>query len=77
MKKDEIKAGDIVELVSGGPPMTVAEVNVNLVGDCEIVCHWFFGKMEKGSFTPELLKPGTAKTLDELRAFGGAAPVSQ
>jgi uncharacterized protein YodC (DUF2158 family) len=71
MKKDDIKVGDVVELISGGPPMTVAEVNVNLVGDCEIVCRWFFGRMEKGSFTPDLLKPGKARPLEDLKAFGG------
>jgi uncharacterized protein YodC (DUF2158 family) len=71
MKKDDIKVGGVVELISGGPPMTVAEINVNLVGDCEVVCRWWFGKMEKESFTPDLLKPGKARSLDELRPFGG------
>ncbi|MFZ1110437.1 MAG: DUF2158 domain-containing protein [Rhodomicrobium sp.] len=75
MKKDDIKVGDVVELISGGPPMTVAEVNVNLVGDCEVVCRWFFGRMEKGSFAPDVLKPGKARPLDELRAVAaGPAP---
>jgi uncharacterized protein YodC (DUF2158 family) len=69
MKKDDIKVGDIVELLSGGPPMTVAEVNINFVGDCEIVCRWFFGKMHKESFAPELLKPSEAKTFDQLKSF--------
>jgi uncharacterized protein YodC (DUF2158 family) len=74
MKKDDIKVGDVVELISGGPPMTVAEVNVNMVGDCEIVCRWFFGQMEKGSFSPDLLKPGTARPLEELRSMAGPPP---
>lgn len=74
MKKDDIKVGDVVELISGGPPMTVAEINVNLVGDCEVVCRWFFGQMEKGSFSPDLLKPGNARPLEELRSIGGLAP---
>jgi uncharacterized protein YodC (DUF2158 family) len=76
MKKDDIKVGDVVELISGGPPMTVAEVNVNLVGDCEIVCRWWCGKTEKESFSPDVLKPGKARSYEELRPFGGpAAPV--
>ncbi len=77
MKKDDLKVGDIVELMSGGPPMTVAEINVNLVGDCEVVCCWFFGKIEKASFAPELLKPSEARTLDELRAVAAPAPQAQ
>ena len=67
----EFKVGDVVELKSGGPPMTVAEVNINLVGYCEIKCRWWFGQMEEGSFTPKLLKPGQPRTFEELKPFGG------
>ena len=74
MSDQEFKpqVGDIVELKSGGPPMTVAEVNVNLLGQTEIKCVWFFGWMVKGSFSPKLLKPGKARPLEELRSMGGA-----
>ena len=73
MSDQEFKpqVGDIVELKSGGPPMTVAEVNVNLLGQTEIKCVWFFGTMEKGAFSPKLLKPGEARPLEELRSMSG------
>ena len=70
----EFKVGDIVELKSGGPPMTVAEVNINLVGYCEIKCRWWFGQMEEASFTPKLLKPGQPRAFEELKPVGGGPP---
>ena len=65
------KVGDIVELKSGGPPMTVADVSVNLLGHTEVKCQWFFGTMETGFFDPRLLKPGQARPLEELRSMSG------
>jgi len=38
----EFKKGDVVELVSGGPDMTVT-----FVGDSEITVHWFGNHNEK------------------------------
>ena len=47
------KAGDVVQLKSGGPLMTVSEADGNVVQ-----CRWFNGTEEKASsYTPELLKP--------------------
>jgi len=73
MSDQEFKpqVGDIVELKSGGPPMTVAEVNVNLLGKIEITCRWWTGQMETGSFGPKVLKPSKALTFFELKQFGG------
>lgn len=49
--------GDIVVLVSGGPPMTVA----GFWGDGTAMCHWFdHGELKEASFRPESL------TLAEL-----------
>jgi uncharacterized protein YodC (DUF2158 family) len=47
---DEIKAGDVVELKSGGPRMTVAKVE-NWNGVMRATCHWFEGdKPQQGYF---------------------------
>ena len=47
------KAGDVVQLKSGGPLMTVGEVDGESVH-----CRWFNGSEEKASsFPAELLKP--------------------
>jgi uncharacterized protein YodC (DUF2158 family) len=61
------KVGEIVELKSGGPPMTIVEVNTNLLGDCEIKCQWFFVKMESGSFTPDVLARSKPRNFEELK----------
>lgn len=59
--------GDVVQLKSGGPPMTVAEVSTNLTGYCEIKCQWFLGKMETATFAPDVLVPSQAKKFEELK----------
>jgi uncharacterized protein YodC (DUF2158 family) len=74
MGEVEFKVGDIVELKSGGPPMTVVEVNTNLAGECEVKCKWWYGKIETESFSPDLLKPGKGKTFEELRPFSVPSP---
>ncbi len=51
---DTFEIGEIVQLKSGGPKMTVARIEI--VGG-EIVCYWFAGaKREFGSFEPATLK---------------------
>jgi uncharacterized protein YodC (DUF2158 family) len=75
MGSDTFKAGDIVELKSGGPPMTIVEVNSNLAGHVEIVCTWFFGKIETASFAPGVLTPSKPRDFEELKgAFSTAGP---
>ena len=74
------KVGDIVQLKSGGPPMTVTQVNTNLVGFSEIECQWFFGQMETGTFIPDVLIPSEPRPFEELKgAFlsGGPALTGQ
>ena len=45
--------GDVVELKSGGPAMTVAEIGVNTVK-----CTWFSGvEAKEGSFPAAALEP--------------------
>lgn len=52
----KFKPGDIVQLKSGGPSMTVAEESKYDRG--EYICIWFKGaSKEKGSFVADILKP--------------------
>lgn len=52
----QFKVGDVVQLKSGGPKMTVAEV----LSDGKLWCQWFIKPNEpKGaSFAPEVLTFG-------------------
>jgi uncharacterized protein YodC (DUF2158 family) len=51
----KLKTGDIVQLKSGGPKMTIEEVLP--VGNV-VKCQWFAGsKLETGLFHPESIKP--------------------
>ncbi len=67
MSSDPIKVGDVVELKSGGPPMTVSGVNTNLVGSTEIKCQWFFGMMWTATFSPSVLIPSRPRRFEELK----------
>jgi uncharacterized protein YodC (DUF2158 family) len=50
------KIGDIVQLKSGGPKMTVT--NVTDIGGPSVSAKWFAGaKLEHGQFPPESLIP--------------------
>jgi uncharacterized protein YodC (DUF2158 family) len=52
----EIKAGDTVQLKSGGPTMTVSKLK-EWKGVMEAKCEWFDGKQNKdGSFPLTSLK---------------------
>jgi uncharacterized protein YodC (DUF2158 family) len=54
---DNFKAGDIVQLKSGGPKMTVTQAGEDSTGALTVWCSWFEGKMQKGgTFPPEALK---------------------
>ena len=49
---DDFKKGDIVVLKSGGPPMTIYEIDTECV-----YCVWFKGdERVQGAFGPETLK---------------------
>ncbi len=74
MSSDQFKVGDVVELKSGGPPMTVTGVNTNLVGYTEIKCIWFFGGMETGTFSPSVLIQSRPRKFEELKG-GFASPI--
>lgn len=36
MENEELKPGDVVNLISGGPPMTIAGINQGIA-----LCYWF------------------------------------
>ena len=58
------KPGDIVGVKSGGPPMTVARVEVE-----KVFCEWFEGKNQMaGNFTPAVLE----KRLNQADAMKAA-----
>jgi uncharacterized protein YodC (DUF2158 family) len=54
----EIKAGDIVQLKSGGPKMTVSQVGTSMGGSAlKAWCDWFEGtKQMEGNFPLTSLK---------------------
>jgi len=52
----ELKEGDVVELKSGGPKMTVKSPKAGMSGN-EVICQWFDGKeLKNGSFRADSLK---------------------
>lgn len=55
---EQFKAGDVVQLKSGGPKMTVKQVgNSGMTGRLTVWCNWFEGtKLMSGDFAPETLK---------------------
>ena len=53
----EFQTGDIVQLKSGGPTMTVRALLETGPYEGEYSCQWFAGKkLEAGHFLPESLK---------------------
>jgi uncharacterized protein YodC (DUF2158 family) len=59
---ERLRVGDIVQLKSGGPQMTVIRTDVVQVGWDEpgVTCTWFAGaKNERGTFLPDALVPAS------------------
>jgi uncharacterized protein YodC (DUF2158 family) len=55
-KQAAFKIGEIVKLKSGGPDMTVRDINGNEEIGIYFQCQWFAGKkLESGSFRDESL----------------------
>lgn len=64
-KEAKYKIGDIVQLKSGGPGMTVESIRDR---DGKIYCQWFAGnKLESGVFDPEAI--GLEVELDPLKGL--------
>lgn len=61
MKASECAVGTLVQLVSGGPVMTIEEVKTTgLDAKKGVWCQWFAGKkLERGKFDPATLVPAT------------------
>jgi uncharacterized protein YodC (DUF2158 family) len=74
MSDGPFKVGDIVELKSGGPPMTVIHVSTNMVGHSVLTCQWFFGSMQTAMFRPEILIPSKPKKFEELKGLYSPSP---
>ena len=54
--QNEFQLGDLVQLKSGGPAMTITEIRDD-VGDDVVWCKWFANnKTESDSFPPLALK---------------------
>jgi uncharacterized protein YodC (DUF2158 family) len=56
----EIKAGDIVQLKSGGPRMTVSSIGEDMGGTPTAYCAWFDGPKKQQAAFPLL----SLKVLD-------------
>ncbi len=58
----KFKPGDVVQLKSGGPAMTVSKITTNTDGDLSgYRCEWFKGASnENAHFTPDVLQPYVA-----------------
>lgn len=55
---EQFKTGDVVQLKSGGPKMTVSQAGkAAMTGKLSVWCDWFDGtKKMEGTFPPESLK---------------------
>jgi uncharacterized protein YodC (DUF2158 family) len=60
--KDTFSVGDLVQLKSGGPVMTVQAIPDGMGISNFYRCQWFSGKkLENGAFPPESLNAAEAK----------------
>jgi len=72
----DFKEGDLVQLKSGGPAMTVQKVNEFSEGRIIIDCQWFVDeKLQTARFDPTLLvkagkEPNWVADLDEIAPSG-------
>ncbi len=55
MENQQFQIGDIVQLKSGGPRMTVKDTS-KFTTDADVYCQWFAGsKLESGHFHPSTI----------------------
>ncbi|HVS38424.1 MAG TPA: DUF2158 domain-containing protein [Gemmataceae bacterium] len=61
---DDLKIGDVVELKSGGPAMTVMDDASESYGRGFLECHWFDkeGKPQSKAFHQDALKLASGKS---------------
>ena len=70
---EDFEIGDVVQLRSGGPRMTVH----SLVPDCDVVCQWFEGnEVHEESFPREVLRKVELVTAGGSRRADGVFVVS-
>lgn len=53
---NEFKPGDVVQLKSGGPRMTISKIGADAYSIPSAWCDWFETKQEKGMFPLTSLK---------------------
>lgn len=67
----ELKPGDVVQLKSGGPQMTIEDIGQFGIGSThdQVKCVWFEGKKRIEGFfeLPTLCKPEPARAVAPLR----------
>lgn len=73
MADEKFEIGDVVQLKSGGPEMTIAQIDSN---GMEITCRWFLdGHPRREFFHPKTLrKPLTDEDMKALREAIEGAP---
>ena len=65
------KIGDVVQLKSGGPHMTVTEISGGLTGNTpSVYCVWQVNNVtHRDSFPPEALQPGPSSGVSSGGTF--------
>lgn len=58
MSISEPKIGNLVTLKSGGPAMTIKNIDYTAKGSCELTCVWFTKdeQLNEGSFRSEIIE---------------------
>jgi uncharacterized protein YodC (DUF2158 family) len=65
---NSLKVGDIVQLKSGGPKMTVTDI----YQDGRVGCVWFVGADQKeGTFPPDAVQAPPTEQVERQRPPGG------
>ncbi len=74
--QDQITAGIVVQLKSGGPHMTVSRIR-ELNGETRVDCDWFEGtKAQHGTFPPASLKVVTEERTTSVEPYLGGDSTS-
>ncbi|MDA5480837.1 DUF2158 domain-containing protein [Yersinia intermedia] len=58
MSISEPKIGNLVTLISGGPAMTIKNIDYTRQGGCELTCVWFTKdeQLNEGAFRSEIIE---------------------
>ena len=65
------KIGDVVQLKSGGPQMTIKDIGAYETGDKYVKCVWFVGtETSWENFSPEVLREYVQSSVSSHRELG-------